>query len=106
VTFYNPKEKKLEPKTISCILLDMQKSLKVIMFYCPSHNTRIVESRNVKFLINDLISGSDLNQNNHNEIQPSKSNDRLIVIHAPLVQERIRQLLIRVPQIVGDRSSC
>ncbi|XP_020266065.1 uncharacterized protein LOC109841513 [Asparagus officinalis] len=28
-------------------------------FYCPSHSTRIVESRNAKFLENDLISGSD-----------------------------------------------
>jgi len=43
------------------------------VFYCPSPNTRIVESRNVKFLINDLISESDLIQNNHNEVQPSKS---------------------------------
>jgi len=42
------------------------------MFYCPSHNTRIVESRNVKFLINDFSSESDLIQNNHNEVQPSK----------------------------------
>jgi len=30
----------------------------------------------------------------------------VVVIHAPLVQERIRQLIIRVPQIVRDRSSC
>ena len=28
-------------------------------FYCPSYNTRIMESRNAKFLENDLISGSD-----------------------------------------------
>jgi len=66
------------------------------MFYCPSHNTRIVESRHVKFLVNDF-SRSDLIQNNHNEVQPSKSNDKLVVIHAPLVQEPIRQLVIRVP---------
>ena len=76
------------------------------MFYCPSHNTKIVESRNVKFLVNDLISGSDLIQNNHNEVQASKSNDRLVIIHASLVQERIRQLDIQVPQIVGEKSSC
>jgi len=76
------------------------------VFYCPSHNTKIVESRNVKFLVNDLISGSDLIQNNHNEVQASKSNDRLVIIHASLVQERIRQLDIQVPQIVGEKSSC
>ena len=49
--------------------------------------------RNVKFLVNDLISGSGLIQNKHNEVQPSKSSDRLVVIHAPLVQEHIRQLV-------------
>jgi len=28
-------------------------------FCCPSHSTRIVESRNVKLFENDLISGSN-----------------------------------------------
>jgi len=64
------------------------------MFYCPSYNTRIVESRNVKFLVNDFISESELIQNNHNEVQSSKSNETLIVIRDPSVQERIRQLVI------------
>jgi len=49
-----------------------------------------MESKNIKFLENKLISRSDLIQNNHNEIQPSKSNDKLVVIHTPLVQERIK----------------
>lgn len=66
--------------------MDKLKSSKVIVFYRPPHNTRIVKSKNVKFIENNLISGSYLIQNNHNEVQPSKSNDRLIVIHAPLIQ--------------------
>ncbi|KAL6314859.1 hypothetical protein AAG906_029075 [Vitis piasezkii] len=28
-------------------------------FYCPSHNTKIVESRNAKFLEYDLVNGSN-----------------------------------------------
>ncbi|KAK4426844.1 Copia protein [Sesamum alatum] len=42
VRVYSPQEKKLDPRTIS-----------------PSNSTRIVESRNAKFLEDDLISGSD-----------------------------------------------
>ncbi|XP_052734083.1 uncharacterized protein LOC128196632 [Vigna angularis] len=76
-------------------------------FYCPTHNTNIVESRNAKFLENDLISGSDLNQDvdlekDHYEAQTSQSNDRLVVIHAPPVQKRIRQPIIEVPQIAEN----
>ncbi|RVW58749.1 hypothetical protein CK203_116857 [Vitis vinifera] len=61
-------------------------------FYCPSHSTRIVESRNAKFLKNDLISGSDRFQDvvcerDHIDAQPSTLSDRLIVIHnVPQVQ--------------------
>jgi len=65
-----------------------------MVFYCPPYSTRIVVSKNVKFLVNDLISESDLIQNNHNKVQLSKSNDRLVVIDAPLVQERVRELAI------------
>ena len=65
-----------------------------------------MELKNVKFIVNDLISGSDLIQNNHNEVQLFKSNDIIVVIRAHLVQKRIIQLVIRVPQIVGGRSSC
>ncbi|WKA08924.1 hypothetical protein VitviT2T_026606 [Vitis vinifera] len=76
--------------------------------YCPSHNTRIVESRNAKFLENDLISGSDRFQDivyekDHIDAQPSTSSDRLIVIqNAPQVQTGDRQPIIEAPQIAND----
>ncbi|RVW75565.1 Retrovirus-related Pol polyprotein from transposon TNT 1-94 [Vitis vinifera] len=77
-------------------------------FYCPSHSTRIVESRNAKFLENDLISGSDrfqdiVSEKDHIDAQPSTSSDRLIVIqNAPQVQTGDRQPIIEAPQIAND----
>ena len=56
---YNLQEKKLDPRTISGYFIGYAEKSKGYRFYCPSHNTRIVESRNAKFLKNDLISGSD-----------------------------------------------
>ena len=76
------------------ISLDMLKRSKGYRFYYPSHNTRIVESKNAKFLENDLISRSDqfqdiVYENDHYEGQPSGSSDRLIVIHTPQVQPSV-----------------
>ncbi|KAL6337594.1 hypothetical protein AAG906_037187 [Vitis piasezkii] len=77
-------------------------------FYCPSHSTRIVKSRNAKFLENDLISGSDrfqdiVSEKDHIDAQPSTSSDRLIVIqNAPQVQMGDRQPIIEAPQIAND----
>ncbi|RVW26222.1 Retrovirus-related Pol polyprotein from transposon TNT 1-94 [Vitis vinifera] len=59
VRVYNPQERKLDLRTISAHFIGYAKRSKGYRFYCPSHNTRIVESRNAKFLENDLISGSD-----------------------------------------------
>ena len=55
---YNPQEKKLDPKTISRHFIRYAEKSKGYRFYCPSNTTRIVESRNTKFLENDLIGGS------------------------------------------------
>ena len=56
---YNQQEKKLDLRTISGYFIGYVERSKGYRFYCPSHSTRIVESRNAKFLENDLISGSD-----------------------------------------------
>ena len=103
---YNPLEKKLDPRTISGYFIRYAERSKGYRFYCPSHNTRIVESRNAKFLENDLISGSDqlqdiVSEKDHYEGQPSGSSNRLIVIHTPQVQLSVRQLFPEVPQIVN-----
>lgn len=59
VRIYNLQEKKLDPRTISGYFVGYAERSKGYRFYCPSHTTRIVESRNVKFLENDLFSEND-----------------------------------------------
>ena len=54
-----------------------------------------MESRNAKFLENDLISGSDqfrdiVSEKDHYEGQPSGSSDRLIVIHVDRIKTHIQ----------------
>ncbi|KAL6332527.1 hypothetical protein AAG906_008566 [Vitis piasezkii] len=43
VRVHNPQEKKLDPRTISAYFIGDSKRSKGYRFYCPSHNTRIVE---------------------------------------------------------------
>ena len=59
IRVYNPHKRKLDPRTISGYFIGYAEKSKGYRFYCPSYSTRIVESRNAKFLENDVISGSD-----------------------------------------------
>ena len=67
-----------------------------------------MESRNAKFLENDLISGSDHIRNNipehdHAEFQPPTSNNRLVIVHnIPQVPTGVEQPINEVPQAVGN----
>ncbi|RVW23075.1 hypothetical protein VitviT2T_005480 [Vitis vinifera] len=106
VRIYNPQEKKLDPRTISGYFIGYAEKSKGYKFYCPSHNTRIVESRNAKFLKYDLVSGSDQFRNivsdiDHTESQPSTSSDRLFIVHnTPQVQSGVEQTIAEVQSIV------
>jgi hypothetical protein len=108
VRIYNPQEKKLDPRTISGYFIRYDERSKGYRFYCPSHNTRIVESRNAKFLENDLNSGSDQTKNivsekDHSESQPSTPSDRLVIVHStPQVQTGVEQPIVEVPQVADD----
>ena len=62
-----------------------------------------MESRNSKFLKNDLISGSGqfhdtLSKRDHYQGQTSSSSHRLAVIHSHEVEMGIRQPVIKNPQ--------
>ena len=108
VRIYNPQEKKLDPRTISGYFIGYAERSKGYRFYCPSHSTRIVESRNAKFLENDLISGSNqtkniVSGNDYSESQPSTSSDRLIIVHnTPQVQIEDEQPIFEVSQTADD----
>ncbi|XP_074306409.1 uncharacterized protein LOC141641653 [Silene latifolia] len=107
VRVYNPQEKKLDPRTISGYFIGYAEKSKGYRFYCPSHSTRFVESRNAKFFENNLISGSDLIQDSvlerdHHEVPPFDSSDRLVVIHTPQVQSSVTQPVIEIPQNVDQ----
>jgi hypothetical protein len=54
---YNPHIKKLDSKTVSCYFIGYSERSKGFRFYCPSHTTRIVETRHVIFFENCNISG-------------------------------------------------
>ncbi|RVW62445.1 Retrovirus-related Pol polyprotein from transposon TNT 1-94 [Vitis vinifera] len=106
VRIYNPQEKKLDPRTISGYFIGYAEKSKGYRFYCPSHNTRIVESRNAKFLEYDLVSGSDQFRNivsdiDHTESQPSTSSDRLFIVHnTPQVQLGVERTITEVQPVV------
>ncbi|RVW47535.1 Retrovirus-related Pol polyprotein from transposon TNT 1-94 [Vitis vinifera] len=78
VRIYNPQEKKLDPITISGYFIGYAEKSKGYRFYCPSHNTRIAESRNVKFLEYDLVNGSDQFRNigPHSRVASSPAQSR------------------------------
>ena len=94
----------MDSRTISGYFIGYVELSKGYKFYCPSHSTRIVESKNAKFLENDLISGND---QFHNLVsvrdQSSTSSDRLVIIHnTPQVQPSIEQLIIEDPQAIDN----
>ena len=63
-----------------------------------------MESRNAKFLVNDLFSGSDQSQSIvSKKDQSSASSERLVIIHSThQVQTRVEQLIVEVPQAIEN----
>ena len=108
VQIYNPHEKKLDPRKLSGFFIGYTEMSKGYIFYCSSHSTRIVESRNAKFLENDMISGMDrfrdlIPIHDHIETQRSTSYDRLVIIHnTPQVPISVEQPIIEVPQVAEN----
>ena len=75
---------KLDPRSISGYFVRYAKKSKGYRFYCPIHTTRFTKSRNVEFLKNDIISGSNLSRNivpEKDYPEPFTSNDRLVITH-------------------------
>ena len=99
---------KLDPRTLSGFFIGYAETSKGYRFYCPSHSTRIVESRNSKFLENDMINGRDrfrdlIHAHDHIETQLSTSYDRLVIVHnTPQVPISVKQPIIELPQVAEN----
>lgn len=57
---YNPHQRKLDMKVVSCFFIGYPEHSKGFRFYCPSHSTCIVETRHGEFLENSNVSGSNI----------------------------------------------
>ena len=82
--------------TISGYFMGYAEKFKGFRFYCPSHTTRIMESRNAKFLENDLVSGNGqfldtLPEKDHHQSQAHGTSHRLTSIHTYEVENDIRR---------------
>ena len=55
---FDPQQKKLDSKTISCHFIGYPKKSKGYIFYCPGRHTKFVETRQAVFLEDSGISGS------------------------------------------------
>ncbi|VFQ70437.1 unnamed protein product [Cuscuta campestris] len=58
---YNPFLKKLDMKTVTCYFIGYPSHSKGYRFYCTSHVTRIVETKDAHFLEDFEVSGSSEN---------------------------------------------
>ena len=56
---YNPREKKLDSRTINAFFIGYPEKSKWYRFYCPNHSTRIVETGNARFIENGEIGEND-----------------------------------------------
>jgi len=56
----NSQQKKVDVRTISGYFIGYIEKSKGYMFYCPTHSTRIIETRNVRFFENGETSGSEV----------------------------------------------
>ena len=59
IRYYNPQEKKLDARTINGYFISYLEKSKGFRFYCPNHTTRIIKTRNVRFIKNDEVSGRE-----------------------------------------------
>ena len=106
VRIYNPNEKKLDARTISVYFIGYAKRSKEYRFYFPTHSTRIIESRNAKFLENDVASESDLTQgidlkkNQCEGVVPTSSYK--LVVFGDTHQNRVTQAPHQVDLILED----
>ncbi|RVW82846.1 Retrovirus-related Pol polyprotein from transposon TNT 1-94 [Vitis vinifera] len=111
VRVYNPQEKKLNPRTISAYFIGYAERSKGYRFYCPSHSTRIVESRNAKGLFGDRQPIIEAPQIANDNLVDQVVQDSPEIVEQPIEQrdpqENVDSILrrstrVRKPAILSD----
>ncbi|KAI5333804.1 hypothetical protein L3X38_023936 [Prunus dulcis] len=59
--FYNPMERKLDSKTLSCFFIGYPDRTKGYMFYCPNNSTRFMKTQRAIFIEDDIESDTEEN---------------------------------------------
>ncbi|CAL9011160.1 unnamed protein product [Prunus brigantina] len=59
--FYNPSEKKLDSKTVTCYFVGYPDRTKGYRFYCPNHTTRFMETQRAIFIEDENDSDTEEN---------------------------------------------
>lgn len=89
-----------EDKTISASFVGYAEKSKGYRFYCLSYTNFIVESRNIKFLENNMESGSDHFQNiafENNHVIDITSHKRIVVQYGTHMDGiHVQQLIVIV----------
>jgi hypothetical protein len=97
---YNPFLKKLDMKTTTCFFIGYPEHSKGYRFYCPSHVTRIVETKRAAFLEDSRVSGSSENPyDDLQEVQDAGGRQSSIILPpiTPLVQDAEPQVTAPPP---------
>jgi hypothetical protein len=77
---FNPQLGKLDPKTVSCYLIEYLARSKGYRFYCPDCTTKFAEIRHAVFLENDGISGNL-------ELRKIDLDEKHVYIASPLIPQ-------------------
>ena len=92
---FNPQLKKLDPKTVSCFFIGYPHRGKGYRFYCPSHTTKYVETRQAVFF----------EDNKATEIREIKLEERRVCVPSPTIQEIVLPLQSVVTSQANPQSS-
>jgi hypothetical protein len=55
---FNPTQKKLDDRTVSCHFIGYPERSKGFRFYCPNRHTKFIEMRHTVFLEDEMVKGS------------------------------------------------
>jgi hypothetical protein len=92
---FNPNIGKLDSKTVSCHFIGYPERSKGYCFYCPDRHTKIVETRHVVFLEDNMIRGSMV-------AREISLQEKRVHVPTPMVEELFFTLPVAVAPIVQD----